>query len=108
MRTTLSKIEKLVLDYLKTNTATTAMIEKATGISREDLCRIKRKLELAGLLWEIRKSTCPVKGGIAAFLSTNPALKPPNYKPVTGYTTKYLEPFKRVFQVPANQLSFGF
>jgi hypothetical protein len=108
MKCTLSEIEKLVLEYLKTNTGTMAMIALVSGIPQKDLCWIKRKLEKAGLLWEISKGACPVGGGIAAFLSTNPALKPPNYKPVLGYTTKYLEPNKRAFQVPANQLSIGF
>ena len=97
-----------VLEYLQTNTATTAMISEATGIPQRKICRDKRKLEKAGLLWEVKNETCPIGGGIAAYLSTNPALKPPNYKPVLGYTTQYLEPIKRAFQVPANQLSIGF
>lgn len=107
MNTTQSTTER-VLEYLQTNTATTAMISEATGIPQRKICRDKRKLEKAGLLWEIKKENCPIGGGIAAFLSTNPALKPPNYKPVLGYTTKYLEPIRRAFQVPANQLSIGF
>jgi hypothetical protein len=107
MSTTQSTTER-VLEFLQTNTATTAMISEATGIPQRKICRDKRKLEKAGLLWEVKNETCPIGGGIAAYLSTNPALKPPNYKPVLGYTTKYLEPIKRAFQVPANQLSISF
>lgn len=67
---------KTIFEYLKENTATASMIENETGIVQKNICRYKRTLEKAGLLFEIEKKVCKKTGFKAYYLSTNPEHKP--------------------------------
>lgn len=58
--------------YLQENVATAAMVELATGISRNSICRYKKDLEEAGLLWEVARDYCKRTGCMAWYLTTNP------------------------------------
>lgn len=58
--------------YLQQHNATTAMVSFETGVPRKSICRYKRDLELAGLLWEIVKTQCEVTGYKAWYLTTDP------------------------------------
>lgn len=62
---------QIVYNYLKTHTATNAMTSAATGVPRENLCRIKRQLEKAGLLWEVERKRCLCTKHRAWYLTTN-------------------------------------
>lgn len=50
----------------------TKMLHLKTGIPREDLCRRKRDLEDANLLWVMKMDYCPITGHLVQFLTTNP------------------------------------
>ena len=63
---------QIVCAYLKDNLATNAMVSAATGVPRENLCRIKRKLEKLELLWEVRRKPCVLTKYKAWYLTTNP------------------------------------
>lgn len=62
---------KTIFEYLKNQTATASMITQATGIPQKNICRYKRDLEKAGILWEIERKTCKVTGFKAWFLTTD-------------------------------------
>lgn len=66
---------KTIFQYLQTHIATASMIAAATGIPHKNICRYKRDLEKAGLLWEIEKKPCKHTGFKAFYLSTNPLFK---------------------------------
>ena len=63
---------QIVYAFLKTNTATASMIEAATGIKHKNICRIKRRLEKEGLLWQVKQIICPVTKHLAWALTTDP------------------------------------
>ncbi len=67
---------KAVYDYLKKNTATATMVAVALNIYRPNLCRIKRALEISGLLWETHRSICTVTRQRASYLTTDPQKAP--------------------------------
>lgn len=46
------------------------------GIPQKSLCRLKRRLERSGLLWEVKRVKCPVTNHWAYLLTTNPAEAP--------------------------------
>lgn len=46
------------------------------GIPQKSLCRIKRRLERSGLLWEVKRVRCPITNHWAYLLTTNPNLAP--------------------------------
>lgn len=48
------------------------MLHVKTGIPREDICRRKRDLEDANLLWVMKMDYCPITGHLVQFLTTNP------------------------------------
>lgn len=68
------KDTKIILHYLKINTATATMVCKATGIEQKNFCRRKRELEKLGLLFEVKKGICEVTKFRASYLTTNPDL----------------------------------
>lgn len=70
--------EKTIFTFLQTNVATASMISESTNIPQKNICRYKRDLEKAGLLWEVEKSKCKHTGFKAWYLTTNPELAPTN------------------------------
>jgi predicted transcriptional regulator len=62
---------QIVFEYLQSNVATASMVAKATGVSQKNICRYKRKLEKASLLWEVYNYPCKETGRRAWFLTTN-------------------------------------
>jgi predicted transcriptional regulator len=67
---------KIVLEYLKENTATASMVELDTGVPQKNICRYKRTLEKNGLLYELHKAQCKRTGFKAFYLTTNPEAFP--------------------------------
>lgn len=61
-----------IFGYLQQHEATASMISDATGIYQKNICRYKRKLEKAGLLWEVKNATCKKTGFKAWYLTTDP------------------------------------
>ena len=60
-----------IFHYLKENIATASMISEATSIPQKNVTRYKRNLELAGLLFEVKKTYCEKTGFKASYLTTN-------------------------------------
>jgi len=52
------------------------MVSAATGIPQKNICRYKRDLEKAGLLFEVEKKLCRQTGFRAWYLTTNSELSP--------------------------------
>lgn len=69
---------KTIFQYLQENIATASMISDKTGIPQKNICRFKRDLEKAGLLFEVEKKLCLKTGFKAWYLTTNPDLAPLN------------------------------
>ena len=69
---------KTIFQYLQEHIATASMISAATGIPQKNICRYKRKLEIAGQLWEVEKKRCKHTGYKAWYLTTNPEQAPFN------------------------------
>lgn len=69
---------KTIFNYLKKHTATASMVTDATGVDQKNICRYKRDLEKAGILWEIEKKLCKHTGFKAWYLTTNPKKAPYN------------------------------
>ncbi|WP_281227684.1 hypothetical protein [Flavobacterium aquiphilum] len=67
---------KTIFRYLQNHTATASMVSKATGIPQKNICRFKRDLEDAGLLFEVERKLCKLTGFRAWYLTTNPDLFP--------------------------------
>ena len=65
-----------IFQYLQNHVATASMVSEATGISQKNICRFKRDMELAGILWEIEKKVCKATGFKAWYLTTNPEKAP--------------------------------
>ena len=51
---------------------TMKMVDKETGVMRENICRYKRIMQRSGAIWLINKSICPITRHRAGFYSTNP------------------------------------
>lgn len=62
---------QIVFRYLSNYIATASMVSADTGIPQKNVCRYKRQLEKAGLLWELRKSKCRETGHDAWYLTTD-------------------------------------
>jgi hypothetical protein len=62
--------------YLQGHCATASMVSFETGIPRRSICRYKRELEQAGLLWETDKTRCEITGFKAWYLTTDPEQVP--------------------------------
>jgi hypothetical protein len=60
-----------IFRFLKENIATASMISDETGIYQKNICRYKRDLEKAGLLWETEKRVCKKTGFKAWYLTTD-------------------------------------
>lgn len=60
---------KAVYSHLRQHIATATMISKATGIPQKNICRYKRKLERAGLIFQAELGICEETGHIAWYLS---------------------------------------
>lgn len=67
-----------IFQYLQVEVATASMVSEATGIYQKNICRYKRDLEKAGLLFEVEKRTCKTTGFKAWYLTTDPAKAPKN------------------------------
>lgn len=67
---------KIVFHYLQKNIATASMVSEATGIPQKNITRHKRKLEKAGLLYELERRFCKITGYPAYYLTTNKELLP--------------------------------
>ncbi len=63
-------------EFLKHNTVTCTQASVILGIPQKSLCRLKRLLEKGGMLWEVKKTRCPITNHYAATLTTNPATAP--------------------------------
>jgi hypothetical protein len=63
---------KIVYHILLDKVATASMVERLTGIHQKNICRYKRSLEKAGLLWQVKKDYCKITGFKAWYLTTNP------------------------------------
>lgn len=62
--------------YLQNNTVTCSMASRALRIPQKCLTRYKRRLELSGNLWEVKKQACCITGYPAMYLTTDPAKAP--------------------------------
>lgn len=71
---------KTIFQYLQEHIATASMVSAATGIPQKNICRYKRDLEKAGLIWEIEKKHCKHTGFKAWYLSANSLHKPFDYQ----------------------------
>jgi len=65
-----------IFSYLQDHIATGSMISNETGVPRRSICRYKRELEQAGLLWETDKTKCEITGYKAWYLTTDPSQVP--------------------------------
>ena len=65
-----------IFQYLHEYDATASMVADATGIYQKNICRYKRDLEKAGLIWELEKKLCKKTGFKAWYLTTNPDRAP--------------------------------
>lgn len=75
--------KQVFYEYLKVNTETATQVSEATGIPQKNICRYKRELEEAGLLWEVREIPCPITGRMAWVITTDPD-KAPKHEPQPG------------------------
>lgn len=62
---------KTVFNYLNGCIATASMVSAVTEIPQKNICRYKRLLEKAGLLWEVKNEKCMITGYKAWYLTTN-------------------------------------
>jgi predicted transcriptional regulator len=61
---------------LQDNVLTASMLSSITDIPQKNICRYKRDLEKAGMLWEVKKTVCKKTGFKAWYLTTNPTFSP--------------------------------
>lgn len=69
---------KIFAAYLKGNVVTCSMASEALHIPQKNLCRYKRTLQKADLLWVTKKAHCKITGFIAQWLTTDARRKPRN------------------------------
>jgi len=67
---------KTIFHFLQNHIATASMVSAATGVPQKNICRYKRDLENAEMLWEVEKKLCEETGFRAWYLTTNPDLAP--------------------------------
>lgn len=67
---------KTIFHFLQEHVATASMVTEATGISQKNICRYKRDLEKASMLWETERKDCRHTGFKAWYLTTDPAKAP--------------------------------
>ncbi len=67
---------KVYFQYLQNHIATNSMASKALNIPQKNLCRYKRELQDAGLLFEVSKGICKLTNFRATYLTTNKELIP--------------------------------
>jgi hypothetical protein len=67
---------KTIFCFLQNHVATASMVSDATGVPQKNICRYKRDLENAGLLWEVEKKLCLKTGFRACYLTVDPAKAP--------------------------------
>ncbi len=72
--------EQTIFYYLKEHVATASMVTEATGVKQKNICRYKRDLEKANMLWELERKACKQTGFKAWYLTTNPDKAPKNSK----------------------------
>lgn len=70
--------EQTIFLYLKDHVATASMVSEATGVKQKNICRYKRDLEKADMLWEVEKKPCKITGFLAWYLTTNADKAPRN------------------------------
>ncbi len=73
--TPLSQLQT-IFQYLQEHIATASMVADATGIYQKNICRYKRDLEKAGMLWETEKRLCKKTGFKAWYLTTDKSKAP--------------------------------
>ena len=73
--TTQSQLQT-IFHYLSGNVATASMVADITGIYQKNICRYKRDLEKAGVLWEVGKAPCKLTGFKAWYLTCDPSRAP--------------------------------
>jgi hypothetical protein len=66
-----SNQSKTYFNYLQNHIATNSMVSKALNIPQKNLCRYKRDLQDAGLLFEVYKGICKHTKHRATYLTTN-------------------------------------
>ncbi|WP_138430916.1 hypothetical protein [Fodinibius saliphilus] len=71
-----SQIEK-IKRVLEVRPRTTKMIQKATGIPRENITRHIAKLEKRNQVVTVDRRPCQITGYVAKYYSTDPELFPP-------------------------------
>jgi len=67
---------KTIFLFLQDHIATASMVSDSTAIPQKNICRYKRDLEKAGVLWEIEKRYCQKTGFRAWYLTTDPEKAP--------------------------------
>lgn len=65
---------KAVRNFLEKHNATATMVGEALNIYRPNICRHKRKLEIAGALKVTHRAICKITRHPADYLTTNPNL----------------------------------
>ena len=61
-----------IFHFLQHHVATASMVSAATGIKQKNICRYKRDLEKADMLWEIERKPCRITHFKAWYLTTDP------------------------------------
>lgn len=61
--------KQTVLKYFREHTTTMYQCEKATGVSRPNICRYVAELELRGLITRLPKAICPISGKMAHYFT---------------------------------------
>ena len=67
---------QILVEYLRKCVATASMVTEQTGDPQKNICRYKRALEKAGLLWKVERKPCIVTRYRAWYLTTDPDKAP--------------------------------
>lgn len=67
---------QILVEYLRKYVATASMVTQQTGVPQKNICRYKRDLEKAGLIWKVERKPCKATGHRAWFLTTDPDKAP--------------------------------
>lgn len=59
---------------------TASMLSEVTGVPQKNICRYKRDLEKAGMLWEVKRERCKKTGYWAWYITTDPNQAPSRSK----------------------------
>ena len=67
---------QILVEYLRKYVATASMVTQQTGVPQKNICRYKRDLEKAGMLWQVERKPCKVTRYRAWYLTTDPDKAP--------------------------------